>query len=107
MQFTVTNAAAGFAALGSEPRLEVLRCLVRAGHRGLAIGAIGQRTGMPGSTLAHHLRILREAGLIDQSRDGRSVVSRARFGQVRALAGYVMDQCCTDTHESASREAPR
>lgn len=90
------QAAAGFAALGSGPRLQVLRCLVRAGRDGLAIGEIQRRLEVPGSTLAHHLRILREAGLIEQARDGRSVLSRARFGHVAALAGYLMDQCCAD-----------
>ena len=49
------EAAQGFAAVGSEPRLEVLLALVKAGHQGLSIGTIGERLGIPLSTLAHHL----------------------------------------------------
>lgn len=93
---TTQDAASGFAALGSGPRLDALRCLVRAGPEGLPIGEIQRRLDMPGSTLSHHLRILREAGLIEQARDGRSVLSRARFDRVSGLADFLLDQCCAD-----------
>jgi len=102
---TADDAAAGFAALGSGPRLSVLRCLVRAGRDGLTIGAIQDKLGMPGSTLAHHLRILREAGLIEQARNGRSVLSRARYEHVSALADYLLDQCCADVAALVPTEA--
>lgn len=103
----VDAAAEAFAALGSLPRLGVLRCLVRAGHEGLSIGEIQRRLDVPGSTLAHHLRILRDAGLIEQARDGRSVLSRARFDRVSALADYLVDQCCADVAPLAPAEVAR
>ena len=90
------QAAAGFAALGSEHRLEVLRCLVRAGPGGLTIGDIQRQLDMAASTLAHHLKSLRDAGLIEQARDGRRVLSRARFAEVAALADFLLDQCFID-----------
>ena len=46
------EAAQGFAAMGSEARLQVLRCLVRAGEPGLSVSEIQDRTGMAPSTLA-------------------------------------------------------
>ena len=52
------RAASTFAALGSEQRLTVLRTLVRAGPEGLSIGDLGARTGITGSTLTHHLKLL-------------------------------------------------
>ena len=58
LDFTV--AATCFAALGSEQRLAVLRSLVRAGPDGLSIGELGHRTGVTGSTLTHHLKILEQ-----------------------------------------------
>ena len=64
------NAAAAFAALGSEQRLVVLRALVRAGSEGLSIGMLGERCGVTGSTLTHHVKILAHAGLVTQQKQG-------------------------------------
>ena len=60
----LVEAAQGFAAIGSEPRLEVLLALVRAGPGGLKVGEIQKRVDIPASTLTHHLRFLAAAGLI-------------------------------------------
>ncbi len=54
----VEIAAQGFAAMGSEARLTVLNCLVRAGQEGLTVSDIQERTGIAPSTLAHHLKFL-------------------------------------------------
>ncbi|MEL6649158.1 MAG: metalloregulator ArsR/SmtB family transcription factor, partial [Pseudomonadota bacterium] len=67
----LTLAASTFAALGSEQRLAVLRALVRAGPAGLSIGELGDRTGVTGSTLTHHMKILSQAGLVTQEKRGR------------------------------------
>ncbi|WP_421853415.1 ArsR/SmtB family transcription factor [Oricola sp.] len=92
----IEEAAQGFAAMGSEARLQVLQTLVRAGRAGLTVGDIQERCGMPASTLAHHLKFLASAGLIEQEKDGRSVISRAAFDHLEALAGYILNECCTD-----------
>jgi ArsR family transcriptional regulator len=88
--------AQGFAAMGSEARLQVVLTLVRAGRNGLTIGEIQTRTGMAASTLAHHLRFLTSAGLIEQEKLGRSVVNRASFSRLETLAAYILKQCCAD-----------
>ncbi|SPH24344.1 hypothetical protein DEA8626_03395 [Defluviimonas aquaemixtae] len=95
------TAAAGFAAMGSEARLSVLRTLVRAGEEGLIVGHIQARTGIAPSTLNHHLRSLSEAGLIIQERDGRSVINRANYVQLEALAGFILSECCADAESKA------
>ena len=102
---TLSNeeAAQGFAACGSEPRLMVLRLLVRAGDEGLTVGQIQQRSGLPASTLAHHLRFLAAGGLVTQERKGRAVVSRAVYPHIEALAAFLLDECCADA--SPSRQA--
>ncbi|MEO0918895.1 MAG: helix-turn-helix domain-containing protein, partial [Pseudomonadota bacterium] len=61
----LAEAASTFAALGSEQRLHVLRTLVRAGPEGLSIGTLGERAGITGSTLTHHMKLLSAAGLVD------------------------------------------
>ncbi|MBN9888620.1 ArsR/SmtB family transcription factor [Salipiger abyssi] len=90
-------AASKFAALGSEQRLSVLKALVRSGPAGLSIGDLGARTGVTGSTLTHHLRILTQAGLVQQSRQGRSTIcAAAAYDEVRALSEFLLTQCCAD-----------
>lgn len=93
----LTVAAASFAALGSEQRLSVLRTLVRAGPDGLSIGVLGDRTGVTGSTLTHHLKLLTAAGLVHQTRQGRSTICAAiAYAEVEALAHFLLTECCAD-----------
>ena len=90
-------AAQGFAAVGSEPRLEVLLALVRAGHDGLTVGDIQERLGIPASTLAHHLRFLTAAGVVTQEKQGRAIINRAAYDRIQSLADYLLHECCHDT----------
>ncbi|MBU2983486.1 metalloregulator ArsR/SmtB family transcription factor [Lentibacter algarum] len=91
-------AASTFAALGSEQRLTVLRSLVRAGPEGLTIGALGERTGVSGSTLTHHMKILTQAGLVTQVRQGRQIICAAvAYGELRALSQFLLNECCADS----------
>ena len=92
----VKEAAQGFAAIGSQARLQVLMILVKAGNNGLSVGDIQTRTDMAASTLAHHLRFLRVAGLIIQEKIGRSIINRAAFGHLETLATYILNECCTE-----------
>lgn len=91
-----TEAAQAFAAMGSEPRLEVLMCLVRAGDAGLLVGDIQDRTDIPASTLNHHLKFLTAAGIVTQEKQGRTIINRAQFDALEALAGFILKQCCID-----------
>jgi len=90
------RAAAAFAALGSEPRLAILRALVRAGTSGLAVGVLQNRTGLAASTLSHHIKALAMAGVISQVRDGRSLMCSARFDRIEALADFLLHECCAE-----------
>jgi len=94
---TVVEAASTFAALGSEQRLGVLNTLVRAGPDGLSIGELGKRSGVNGSTLTHHMKILSHAGLVSQVRQGRSIIcAAAAYEEMKALSAYLLSQCCAD-----------
>ena len=99
----IEEAAQGFAAIGSEARLEVVITLVKAGYEGLSVGEIQEHTGMAASTLAHHLRFLSAAGLIAQEKTGRTVINRAAYDHLEALAGYILKECCAD-EQSESEE---
>lgn len=91
-----SNAATGFSAMGSEARLEVLQCLVKAGGKGLRVGEIQERTGIPASTLAHHLKFLTSSSLILQEKAGRSIVCRANYPHLERLAAFILEACCSE-----------
>lgn len=94
----LARAASTFAALGSEQRLMVLRSLVRAGPEGLTIGQLGTRTGVSGSTLTHHMKILAQAGLVVQEKRGRSIICAAvAYEELEGLAGFLLRECCADS----------
>ena len=101
------EAAQGFAACGSEPRLTVLRLLVRAGSKGLTVGEVQERSGLPASTLAHHLGFLAAGGLVEQERRGRTVINRAAYGRLEALAAFLLEECCVDACPSLQARAAR
>ncbi|MBV7380412.1 ArsR/SmtB family transcription factor [Maritimibacter dapengensis] len=93
---TPALASAGFSAIGSEARLAVLKSLVRAGEDGLNISDIRDKTGIAPTTLAHHIRSLVGGGLVTQEKRGRETINRADFDQLRALADYILEECCAD-----------
>ena len=91
---SIEEACQGFAAAGSEPRMGVLLAIVQAGDDGLFFGEIADRTGIPASTLSHHLRFLEAAKLITQERQGRQTVNRPNFERLEQLSGYLLANCC-------------
>ncbi|MBT8457567.1 MAG: helix-turn-helix transcriptional regulator [Rhodobacteraceae bacterium] len=94
----IAEIASTFAALGSEQRLGVLRVLVRAGPDGLTIGELGARSGVTGSTLTHHMKILAQAGLVTQARQGRKIICvAAAYDTVQDLSGFLLSECCADS----------
>ena len=96
-ELDLARAASTFAALGSEQRLAVLRVLVRAGPEGLPIGELGARSGVTGSTLTHHMKILAAAGLVRQVRDGRRIICiAAAYGEMEVLSRFLLNECCAD-----------
>ncbi len=97
----VTRAASTFAALGSEQRLLVMRVLVRAGPEGLTIGELGARTGVTGSTLTHHMKILAAAGLVDQKREGRRIICvGVDYTRMKDIATFLLSECCADSSKT-------
>jgi ArsR family transcriptional regulator len=73
------------------------RTLVRAGEAGLPVGALQQRLAIAASTLSHHLRALIQAGVLEQTRDGRTLICRARYDRIQGLATFLVYECCADT----------
>ena len=92
----VETAAGQLEALGNPTRLRVYRILVRAGKEGLPVGRLQSRLGIAASTLSHHLRRLVEGGLVTQERQATTLICRAHYPAMRALIGFLADECCAD-----------
>ncbi len=86
--------ATAMAALGHPARLAVFRLLVRAGPDGLLVGEIAAHLDLPLSTLAHHLRSLKQAGLVAQTRAGRETRTAACTDRLRTILDGLMQDCC-------------
>ncbi|MGH9465484.1 MAG: ArsR/SmtB family transcription factor [Thermoanaerobaculia bacterium] len=82
------------AALAHDSRLAVFRLLVQAGPEGLPAGAIAQSLDIAPPTLSFHLGQLANAGLLRSRRLGRSIVYAADYEAMRALVGYLYENCC-------------
>ena len=85
---------ANLSALAQEHRLALFRLLVQAGEDGMAAGRIAEALGLPNSSLSFHLAQLQSAGLIEQERQGRSLIYRADYSAMNALIAYLTENCC-------------
>lgn len=82
------------AALAQETRLDVFRLLVRTGAAGMNAGEIAQALDVRQNTLSTNLAVLARAGLVRSERQGRSVRYFADLDGMRALLGFLMQDCC-------------
>lgn len=89
-----SSAVNALGALAQEHRLSLFRLLVQAGDKGMAAGAIAEALGVPNSSLSFHLAQLRNAGMILQERQHRSLIYRANYPAMNALVDYLMENCC-------------
>ena len=99
-----TQAAPMLAALGSEVRLGLFRQLMRAGRDGLSVTGLQRASGIPPSTLGHHVTALVASGLVSQERQGRELICRAEYADIRRLSAFLLSECCAD--EACVPEAP-
>ena len=97
MEMETHAAVDALGALAQEHRLALFRLLVQAGVAGLPAGAIAERLGLPNSSLSFHLAHLNRTGLIEQRRNGRSLIYTANYSAMNALVGYLMENCCGGT----------
>jgi DNA-binding transcriptional ArsR family regulator len=82
------------AAMGTEPRLRIMRLLLSAHPRGLVVSDIQEDLGIPGPTLSHHLEKLRTSGLILSRREGTFVRYSVNTESLRALLSFLYAECC-------------
>src|SRR3954463_12478216 len=91
----VTRYADMFSAMGTEPRLRILRLLLSAHPEGMIVGEIGAELGIPGSTLSHHLEKLRNEDLVIARRESQFLRYSANTTALQELLGFLYAECCT------------
>jgi ArsR family transcriptional regulator, arsenate/arsenite/antimonite-responsive transcriptional repressor len=96
-----------FAAIGTEPRLRILRLLLSAHPKGLVAGEIQADLGIPASTLSHHLERLRHEDLVTVEREGTFLRYAARTETLRELLGFLYAECCTRSRVINPRDIVR
>ena len=73
----------------------------------MAAGAIAEELGLPNSSLSFHLAQLRNAGLILQQRQHRSLIYRANYTAMNAIVAYLTENCCAGADHGASRASQK
>jgi len=91
----VSRYADMLAAMGTEPRLRIMRLLLSAHPQGMVAGEIGTELGIPGSTLSHHLEKLKNEGLVTVNRESTFLRYSANTQTLQDLLGFLYAECCT------------
>jgi len=84
-----------FAALGAEPRLQIVRLLLSAHPEGMIVSDLQAELDIPGSTLSHHLEKLRMEGLVTVRKDKQWLWYSANAEGLQDLLGFLYAECCT------------
>lgn len=91
----VTRFADMLSAMGTEPRLRIMRLLLSAHPDGMVVGEIGQELDIANSTLSHHLEKLKNEELVVVEREGTFLRYRANTEALEELLGFLYAECCT------------
>jgi ArsR family transcriptional regulator len=78
-----------FKALGDPVRLRLLSMIASAGGGEVCVCDLTGAFTLTGPTISHHLKVLREAGLVDSDRRGTWVYYRLVPGALAVMAGLV------------------
>jgi ArsR family transcriptional regulator, arsenate/arsenite/antimonite-responsive transcriptional repressor len=84
-----------FAALGTEPRLRIVRLLLSAHPDGMVVGDIQSELDIPNSTLSHHLEKLKNEDLVSVKREGTFLRYLANTEALGELLRFLYAECCT------------
>ncbi len=84
-----------FAAMGTEPRLRIMRLLLSAHPDGLVVGDIQSEMDIPSSTLSHHLEKLKNEELVNVRRESTFLRYTANTEALQELLQFLYAECCT------------
>lgn len=96
-----------FAALGSEPRLEIMRLLCAAYPQAIVVGEMQAKLQIPNSTLSHHLEKLRQEGLVSSQKQKQYIWYKVNKEIIAELLSYLSNGCAYNSKENPVVEPPR
>ena len=82
-------------AMGTEPRLRIVRLLLSSHPQGLVVGDIASDLGIANSTLSHHLDKLRNERLLSVRREGTFLWYSVDTTALQDLMQFLYAECCT------------
>ncbi|HZD95890.1 MAG TPA: metalloregulator ArsR/SmtB family transcription factor [Candidatus Sulfotelmatobacter sp.] len=82
-------------AMGTEPRLRIMRLLLSAHPEGMVVGEISEELEIANSTLSHHLEKLKNEDVVSVEREGTFLRYRANTQALEDLLGFLYAECCT------------
>lgn len=82
-------------AMGTEPRLRIMRLLLSAHPEGMVPSDISSELDIPPSSLSHHLEKLKNESLINVRRDSKFLWYTANTEALRELIQFLYAECCT------------
>jgi ArsR family transcriptional regulator, arsenate/arsenite/antimonite-responsive transcriptional repressor len=91
----ITAFADMLSAMGTEPRLRIVRLLLTAHPDGMVVGDIGRELDIAASTLSHHLDKLKNENLVLVRREGTFLRYAANADALRDLLAFLYAECCT------------
>ncbi len=92
---SIARCAGMLAAMGTEPRLRIMQLLLSAHPGGMVVGDIAGETGIPSSTLSHHLDKLKNEDLVRVRREGTFLWYSANSEALQKLLSFLYAECCT------------
>jgi len=93
-----SDCASRLKVLSDPTRLRVMRRLLETPCH---VSELQKHVGIEQSLLSHHLRVLRDAGLVDSERDGKAVLYRVTSGALLSSRGEAIDLgCCVLSFDS-------
>ena len=90
----ITRYADIFAALGAEPRLQIVRLLLAEHPEGMIVNEIQEELQITASTLSHHLEKLKNEELVTVTRESTCLRYRANAAVLQEVLTFLFAECC-------------
>ncbi|OOM73652.1 transcriptional repressor SdpR [Clostridium puniceum] len=93
-----------FIAIGDETRQQIIIALLESDYTGIRVGEITKKTHLSRAAVSHHLRILKEANIINMRREGTRNyyfmnASESQWSKISNLVHYINEIINTMSEE--------
>jgi len=93
-EFSTSLLARLCGALSNERRVEIFHHLLATPGTGRTFGDIATKTGIPPSSLTHHLKEMQAGGLLLRRADGVRTIFTLDLALLNQVFSQLLDQCC-------------